>query len=353
MSKSIKVVDKDIYGRTICNSLHLDELYSTYSKTSRIEHISMEEALTRKWGSIGECLLLAHSFQAWDTVLWQSFLDRTKAQIFVIPSEILNKELMIETFTHPHISKIILNNPSNEFRKNFKSYGIENQKIKYISIPSSLNMRETRQVSTDKRIIISPGILSAEKNYKPLLIAAEKIIHKHLNAVVVLLFKSSINATKEEISNVINKVYQDSLKLRLKSENFVILLDKEIPYESYLQQASIILAQQKYPVHMYDGTIIDGVALHKPIVAASSISSAELASKQDLGVHLYDVKDEKGDFLDDEAIGHSIFQNCSIILENSVIEKIMIEQNTVYVKELEVPHIVQQYFNLVKRSKNA
>lgn len=353
MGKSIKVVDKDFYNNVICESLHLSELYSQFAKTTRIENISMDQAINGKWGSPGECLLVAHSFSAWDIQVWKSFLDKNKCQLFVIPTEILNDEIMKETFNHPNISKIILNNENSEYRKLFKSYGIENQKIKYISIPSSLHLQKSLKKPSYKKIIVCPGMLSNNKNYNALLIAAEKITSKHRDSIFVFLLKSPGNLDTAEVQNIVNKIYQDSLKLRLKSENFVILLDKELPYVSWLNQADIILSQQKSEVHMYDGTIIDGIALSKPVVAGYSTCSVTFASKQDLGVHIYEYKNDKNKIYSDEKIAYSIFQNCSIILDNSDIAEIMSQQNAEFIPQLDVNNVIQQYFNLVKRSKNA
>lgn len=382
------LIQSNADDKLISNCLHSDVFFNHLdSKQLTVKNISFNEALVRKWNNPDEAILLIHSFKDWEYELWTNFVENIQVPLFVIPTEFNTDELFnIITFGHKNISKIIV--CSEYYQKYFlKVLKFDSNKIKLIYLPTNVisppkMLRKPKpKQDFEQKVILSPSLMTEDKDYEILLMAARQLKFKYRNIIFALYLKSHPRLTPEENEKIITGIHTKALMLGL-GPNIRILLDTKHPYQSYLKIADAVVIPLQYNNDMYSGTLIDAIVAHKAIVTPDTKLAYDLC-KKDAGIYLYttvkeikEISDVEISELDTLPINDSsvaviakskpqvvpmtqneiaacIVDNCTLILDSVDIKDIMEEQNSILAENYSFSKIAQQYSNLIKRFKNS
>jgi glycosyltransferase involved in cell wall biosynthesis len=337
------------------------------SKQLIVKTIPYADALQRTWDGPDEGLLVVHSFHAWPKEQWETFLTKVKIPLFVIPTEFHINEILRTTFGHASISKIIV--CSEYYQKYFlKVLNFDSNKIKLINLatddlrPAKMLRKPKPKEEHEQKVILSPSLLTEDKDYEILLKSAKQLKYKYRNLIFALYLKSHPNLSSEKREEIITQIHNKAAVLGL-GPNLRVLLDTKHPYQQYLKVADIIVTPIQHNDDIYSGTIIDAIVASKAIVTPDSKLAYDLC-KKDAGIYLYatskDVEAKPSDLLKakkqvvpitNDEIVTCIVDDCSIILDSPEIKDIMEEQNSILAENYLFPRIAQQYLNLIRRFK--
>jgi len=368
--KYLYLVQSDANELVVSYSVHINKLFSNFqSKQLVVKTISYEEAAHRKWDNADDGLLVIHSFKAWSSEKWNAFLDKVSIPLFVIPTEFnSDKSVMKQTFENNKVSKIIV--CSEYFQKYFlKILEIDSNKVKLIYLsaedfrpPQTIHKVPSKESA--QPIILSPSMMTADKDYEVLLKAAKRLKLKYRNMIFALYLKSHPGLLEKERASLLADIHAKSQMMGL-GGNIRILLDTQHPYKDYLKVADVVVIPIKESNDMYSGTLIDAIVANKAIVAPDTKLAYDLCKKE-AGIYLYPTfkeveikpeeegqkKTKKTIRMTKDEIVECIVDNCSIILDSPAIKDIMQEQNSLLAENYLFSKISQQYLNLVRRFKS-
>jgi len=360
------LVQSDANDILISNAIHIDKLFQKFeSKQLTVKTILFSDAIAREWKNPDEGLLIVHSFDVWSRDIWDKFLSKITIPLFVIPTEFHINEILRTTFGRDNISKIIV--CSEYYQKYFlKVLNFDSNKVKLIYLatddlrPTKMLRKPKSRSESEQRVILSPSLMTEDKDYEMLLKSAKQLKFKYRNIIFALYLKSHPNLTGEVREKLITGIHSRAQALGL-GANLRILLDTKHPYQQYLKVADIIVTPIAYNDDMYSGTIIDAIVANKAIVSPDTRLAYDLCKKE-AGIYLYTTsrdeivitktKSKKSTiFASQDEIVTCIVDDCSIILDSPEIKDIMEEQNSLLAESYLFPKISQQYINLIRRFK--
>jgi len=368
------VIQSDTNAVPISHALHLDKLFAQFeSKQLTIQNISQSEALTRTWNHPDEGVLVVHSFRAWARYDWMTFVNGVRVPLFVILTEFHTNEVLRTTFGEKNISKIIV--CSEYYQKYFvKVLGFDANRVKMIYLatddyrPPKMLRKPKPKEDHEQKVILSPSLMTLDKDYDVLLKAARKLKFKYRNLIFALYLKSHPALPACDREALIASIHSRAQVFGL-GPNLRILLDTKYPYSAYLKVADVIVIPIQDNEEMYFGTLIDAVVANKAIVAPDTKLAFDLC-KKDAGIYLYTTTRESNAVvagpevlkskvlsrkqnvtLNRDEIVDCIVDNCSIILDSPDIKDIMEEQNNLLASNYLFPKTLPQYLNLIRRFK--
>ena len=370
MIKKLYLIQSDANDNIISHGIHIDKLFNKFeSKQLNIKTVSFNDALNNTWNGLDEGILLIHSFTAWSKNDWNLFLSNVKIPLFIIPTELNDKQELQQTFNNPFISKIIV--CTEFFQKYFlKTLEFNSNKVKLIYLPTEdlrpLILYRKPKVKEEivQPVILCPSLLTSDKNYDVLLKAIKKLKYKYNNVIFALYLKSHPDLSIEECETLLAQLHTKA-QIHGLGPNIRILLNTKYTYEAYLKLADMVVIPIQNNNDLYSGTIIDAIMAHKAIIAPDTKLAYDLC-KKDAGIYLYTtvknlepkfdknkVKEKKQSVpMTEDEIVNCIVDNCSIILDSPEIKYIMEEQNSLLSNDYLFSKISQQYLNLIRRYKH-
>ena len=239
---------------------------------------------------------------------------------------------------------------SEYYQKYFvKTLKFDSNKVKLIHLATDEDLRPVKmlrkpkpQHESEQKVILSPSLMTEDKDYEVLLKSAKQLKFKYRNVIFALYLKSHPNLSGEIQEKLITSIHAQAQALGL-GANIRILLDTKHPYQQYLKIADIIVIPIQHNDDMYSGVLIDAIVANKAIVTPDTRLAYDLCKKE-AGIYLYTTNKEN-------EITTCIVDDCSIILDSPEIKEIMEEQNSILTENYLFPKISQQYLNLIKRYK--
>ena len=364
--KYLYLIQSDFNNNLVSNAINLEKLFNHLdSKQLVFKTISYTDAILKTWDNAEEGILLVHSFSAWPETLWEDFLSNLKSPLFVIPTEFNTNDKLKKAFNHKNICKIIV--CTEYYQKYFlKTLNFDSSKIKLIYLASStfdVNKFKSNLNKGENFVILSPSVMTSDKNYSVLLKVIKKLKLKYRKLIFAFLLKTHPNYTKEQNQEIISHIEEIAKSFNL-SSNIRILINVPNPYEDYLKISDVIVIPTKDNNKMYSATIIDALMLNKPIVCPDTKFAFDLC-KKDAGIYLYptekdlEIKNDKGKkntkisvLMTEDEIADCIFENCSTVLDNLEVNSIMQEQNSIISNNYSPSKILPQFINLIRRFKS-
>lgn len=259
--------------------------------------------------------------------------------MFICPTEIAQAALLKSQLVDNSviINKIILN--SEGFKKQFLKLGIQNNKLKCISIPIKENKNITFKGGNKEtfkgKIILTTEMINTKKDFFWTIENIAKLIEN--NNVLHYIISLKSNPTLKASEN--QRIFED-IKYMINSSNIKIFLDvPQDKQDSHLRIADIVLFVQNNSLEMYNEDIIQAIMFGKPIVASASVFTDDLV--KNFGIFLYQYQNNE-----------SFFDAISILLDNLKLSDILSQQNIEASKEYRYENIIPNYMLQFKKLKN-
>lgn len=362
MSKKLYIIDS-IDGVSINSSCHVSELMPYIEDISNIEVTHYDLKMDHMIHAINDVndnadiVFILHDFRLWnkanydvDYGMFERFLRSlwNNKNIFVFPTEMASSGLVKSQFKENAslMTKIIVGSES--FRKMFlkidAGLAVPANRIKFINMPTDEhkptdNTKMKREMRLNSKVVFTPGKIHPSKDYITLLRNFKSVLQKHKNVLYVISLKKHHTISKELAWKQFDEM-QDFVEAN-KMQDFVRLtLDKstKVEYTQMMKLADLVLFPQDNSLDMYNGCMLDALAMGKAIVTPESTFADDLVKKT--SILLYKYEDEV-----------SFYDACSVVLENKDFREILQKHNYEYGQVLSYTRIAQQYVNQIKRFK--
>jgi len=363
MSNKTLYLVNQVNGITVNSSCHLPEMMKHIENISNIKTVQFNVNLKDMIPAIEEVnakadiLFLVHDFTLWncghfdyDFKNFQFFLQSlwNNKNVFVFPTEMASSGLIKSQFKEnaSMMTKIIVGSES--FRKMFlkvdAGFAVPSNRIKYINMPTEeFGLADNTKLKTDwrikERVLFTPGYIHPKKDYLRLLQDFKLLLRKHKSILYVLSFKSHPTISSEEAWAQFDAL-QDYVEANNLEKYVRLSLDRNTTaeYHSMLKLADLVLFPHDFSLDMYNGCMLDALAMGKAIVTPESVFAEDLVKKT--SILLYRYQDEI-----------SFYDACSVVLENKDFRDILQQHNYEYGQTLAYSKIAQQYVNQIKRFK--
>lgn len=363
MTKKLYLINS-INGKKINSSIHIEELMPYIEKASNeniqtvnynLDLNNMPVAL-KEINDKADILFVVHDFNLWnnnnlniDSHNFTNFMRSiwSNKNIFIFPTEMGPASLIKSQIKEvENISKIIVGNDA--FRKLLikvdPGLGIPTNKIKVINIPSfdfspSSNTKLKKNINFKQTLVFTPGLLTPEKDYINLLEQFKILDKKYKNTIFMLALKSHPIIDTKKTWEIFDKI-QDYIEENQMQNYIRCSLDKisDTEYINLMRCATVVVFPQDNSFDMYNGCMIDALAMGKAIVAPQTLFSDDLVKKT--SILLYEYKNIS-----------SFYDACSVVIENEELRNILEEHNFEYGSNLSFDKIALTYVNQIKRFK--
>lgn len=320
-------------------------------------------------------LFFVHAFDVFDKH-FTSIIQSLPYPSIVCPTEFGSKQQMLEEFGQCGLTKFLI--CSDYALKYFtKQLKIPSNKIKliYSSTHDELNC-VTSSTSLNEKIIVTPSLLSSDKDFFSLLTAVKDLqANKYEDLKYLLLLKKHPRFDISNANQLLDKL-QDFIETNC-MENFtrIVLCNDDAKYRECLRRATIFLLPYDNSHALYSGTFIDTIVSGKTVIAPDMLRYTKEVVKEnkklidtqkgfktsdgqleylELGKqrHCYDfAKKEIGVLLYQNSSVETIITSCSIAFENNEIKTIMEKQNKEMGKQLTFSHAAPQLLSFIKKLK--
>lgn len=362
MSKTLYLIDS-INNKQINASCHLTSLLPHIEALSNITTKRCSLQTTDMMAGIkdinanADIVFLVHDFTFWNDGLLHQDNGRfshfirslwNNKNIFVFPTEMAPAALIKSQFKENAMlmNKIVVGSES--FRKLFikvdQGLAVPANKIKFINIPThEFQYRDSATVKTrnkvNTKILFTPGLLHPAKDYIALLRGFMMLRKKYKNMVYVMALKSHSTVSPQQTDEMKTAIY-DFIHANNLVEHVRLYFDTlgEEKYHSFMRIADLVVFPQDNSLDMYNGCMVDALAMGKAIVSPSAVFADDLVKKTSVLLYQYE-----SDI--------SFYDACSVVLENLDFRNIVEQHNYEYGQTLAYPKIAQQYVNQIKRFK--
>jgi|ERR1700733_8678845 len=270
--------------------------------------------------------LLVHNFDKWPADFFRSYLDSIKTKALVIPTQLADKKVMLETFNHPAISKVLI---FSDFMVKYftKTLEMHQDKVKSFNINFSLDIIPEYKLTKEK-IILVPSLVEDIKNFEFILEAFEKIRRNNRFLYLVFFLQKSPEIDDTTFAEIINK-FKDKLVALNKwdwASHVRIITKSKNHYIDYLNAAYMVVLPTKKVNNIYSNLLLDAISAGKALVVPEDSFNIDTPLFKE-GFTFDICKAGAGAIFYNSNSIESLIEATNIVFDNSNLRKILEEQN--------------------------